>query len=94
MKLIKIFNLITIILILNISFAIAKNCNKFDKLSKHYAKCTSDNLKDKTSIKANELKTLTKEKIKEGKKKFNITKLKEKLVKFKNSKTLKEFVEK
>ena len=61
----------------------AEDCEKFDKLSKEYAKCNADLIKKKTS-----------EKINEGKKKFNSSKLKDTLIKFKNSKTHKEFMEK
>ena len=85
---------IIIIFLFSISLSLAEDCNKFDKLSKDYAKCTSEKLKDKTSKKANELKVFTSEKINDGKKKFNSFKLKEKLFKFKNSKTAKEFAEK
>ena len=94
MKINKVFILITIIFIYNISFSLAEDCNKYDKLSKDYAKCTSEKLKEKTSKKTSEIKTLTSEKFNETKKKFNSSKLKEKLIKFKNSKTLKEFIEK
>ena len=81
------------VLFLNLSFVYAKDCNEFDKLSKEYAKCKSELLKEKTTKKANELKEVAGEKIKESKKKFNKSKLKEKLIKFKNSKSHKEFTE-
>ena len=80
---IKLFVYLLILTITNINLSIADDCNKFDKLSKEYAKCTAELIKDKTS-----------EKYKEGKKKLNKLNLKEKLIKFKNSKSHKEFTEK
>ena len=80
---IKLFVYLLILTITNVNLSIADDCNKFDKLSKEYAKCTAELIKDKTS-----------EKYKEGKKKLNKLNLKEKLIKFKNSKTHKEFTEK
>ena len=79
----KLFVYFIIISISNVSLSVADDCNKFDKLSKEYAKCTAELIKEKTS-----------EKYKEGKKKLNKLNLKEKLIKFKNSKTHKEFTEK
>jgi len=61
----------------------AEDCSKFDKLSTEFAKCNADLIKKKTS-----------EKLKEGKKKFETSKLKDTLIKFKNSKNHKEFMEK
>ena len=61
----------------------SKNCEKYEKLSKEYAKCTSKLIKKKS----NEIKNKTVKKIK----KFN---LKKKLSLFKNSKSHKEFMEK
>ena len=72
-----------ILTITNVNLSIADDCNKFDKLSKEYAKCTAELIKEKTSEKYNE-----------GKKKLNKFNLKEKLIKFKNSKSHKEFMEK
>ena len=73
------------ILFFNTTIALSEiqDCNKFDKLSKEYAKCTAELIKEKTS-----------EKYEEGKKKLNKLNLKEKLIKFKNSKSHKEFTEK
>ena len=79
----KFFAYFIIITISNVSLSVADDCNKFDKLSKEYAKCTAELIKEKTS-----------EKYKEGKKKLNKLNLKEKLIKFKNSKSHKEFTEK
>ena len=67
----------------NYSFAETNDCNKFDKVSKEYAKCTSKLIKKKTSSK-----------FEEGKKKFNKSIFKKQLLKFKNSKSMKEFIEK
>ena len=80
---IKLFAYLLILTITNVNLSIADDCNKFDKLSKEYAKCTAELIKEKTS-----------EKYKEGKKKLNKLNLKEKLIKFKNSKSHKEFTEK
>ena len=66
------------ILIVHSSLAEEKNCNQYDKLSKEYAKCNSLLLKNKTlGIKD----------------KFNKSNLKKKLLKFKNSKSHKEYKE-
>ena len=80
---IKLFVYLLILTITNVNLSVADDCNKFDKLSKEYAKCTAELIKEKTS-----------EKYKEGKKKLNKLNLKEKLIKFKNSKSHKEFTEK
>ena len=80
---IKLFVYLLILTITNVNLSIADDCNKFDKLSKEYAKCAAELIKEKTS-----------EKYKEGKKKLNKLNLKEKLIKFKNSKSHKEFTEK
>ena len=90
----KLFAYFIIISISNVSLSVADDCNKFDKLSKEYAKCTSDKLKKETSQKAEEIKSKTAKKIEEGKKKLKNFNLKDKLNKFKNSKTHKEFTEK
>ena len=78
----KFFAYFIIITISNVSLSVADDCNKFDKLSKEYAKCAAELIKEKTSEKYNE-----------GKKKLNKLNLKEKLIKFKNSKSHKEFTE-
>ena len=80
---IKLFVYLLILTITNVNLSVADDCNKFDKLSKEYAKCTAELIKEKTS-----------EKYKEGKKRLNKLNLKEKLIKFKNSKSHKEFTEK
>ena len=71
------------------AFAKTDDCNKYDKLSAEYAKCASELIKKKSL----EIKDKTSIKIEEGKKKFKKFNLKEKLLKFKNSKTHKEFIE-
>ena len=80
---IKLFVYLLILTITNVNLSVADDCNKFDKLSKEYAKCKAVLIKEKTS-----------EKYKEGKKKLNKLNLKDKLIKFKNSKSHKEFMEK
>ena len=80
---IKLFVYLLIFIITNVNLSLADDCNKFDKLSKEYAKCKAELIKEKTS-----------EKYKEGKKKLNKLNLKEKLIKFKNSKSHEEFMEK
>ena len=91
MKIIKIIISVLLISLLSLTFSSAKDCSKYDKLSKEYAKCTSDKLKEETSKKAEEIKSKTAEKIKQGKNKLKNFNFKEKLEKFKNSKSLKEF---
>ena len=77
------------------------DCTQFDIVSAKYLECSAKNLKGKSSelkLKATVGAEGLKEKIttsaKNSKKKFNKSSLKEKLVKFKNSKTLTEFMEK
>ena len=89
-----------IILLSQNSLAQEKNCNQYDKLSKEYAKCNSLLLKNKTlEIKENTskksiiIKDGTTKKINDIKDKFNKSNLKKKLLKFKNSKTHKEYKE-
>ena len=93
MKIVKIIILLLFTLSFNLTYSYAEDCSKYDKLSKDYAKCTSDKLKNETSKKANDIKTKTAKKIEEGKKKLKNFNLKDKLKKFKNSKTLKEFTQ-
>jgi len=77
------------------------DCTQFDKVSAKYLECSAKNLKEKSSelrlkatVGAEELKEKIATNTKSGKKKFDKLNLKEKLVKFKNSKTLIEFMEK
>jgi hypothetical protein len=89
-----------IILLSQNSLAQEKNCNQYDKLSKEYAKCNSLLLKNKTlEIKENTskktimIKDDATKKINGIKDKFKKSDLKKKLLKFKNSKSHKEFKE-
>ena len=89
-----------IVLLSQNTFAEEKDCNQYDKLSKEFAKCNSFLLKDKTlEIKDNASKKtiLIKEnatkKINNIKDKLNKLDLKKKLLKFKNSKSHKEYKE-
>ena len=89
-----------IILLSQNSLAQEKNCNQHDKLSKEYAKCNSLLLKNKTlEIKENTSKKtiIVKDdatrKINDIKDKFNKSEFKKKLLKFKNSKSHKEYKE-
>ena len=77
------------------------DCTQFDKVSAKYLECSARNLKEKSSelklkatVGAEEVKEKITIKAKSGKKKFDKLNLKEKFVKFKNSKTLIEFMEK
>ena len=83
MKIIKIIISVLFISSFNLTYSSAEDCSKYEKLSKEYTKCTSGKLKKETS-----------KKIEEGKKKLKNFNLKDKLKKFKNSKTLKEFIQK
>ena len=94
MKIIKATISVLFISLFSLSFSSADDCSKYDKLSKEYAKCTSDKLKKEASQKAEEIKSKTAKKIDEGKKKLKNFNLKDKLKKFKNSKTHKEFSKK
>ena len=82
MKIIKILILSIALICTNYSIVVAQDCSKLDKLSKEYAKCNAKVLKNKATIK-----------IEQGKKKFNKLNIKDKLLKFKNSKSHKDFVE-
>ena len=99
----KIVFTVLIFSILNITNVVADHidCTQFDKISAKYLECNAVNLRERSS--AIQLKVavgaeIIKEKIttstKKNKKKFNKSIFKEKFVKFKNSKTLTEFMEK
>ena len=94
MKITKIIISVLFISLFVVTFSSAEDCSKYEKLTKEYAKCTSDKLKKGTSQKAEEIKSKTAKKIEEGKKKIKNFNLKDKLKKFKNSKTHKEFTKK
>ena len=77
------------------------DCTQFDKVSAKYLECSAINLKEKSSklklkatVGTEELKEKISTNVKNSKTKFNKSSLKEKLVKFKNSKSLTEFMEK
>ena len=59
MKIIKIIISVLFISLFSYTFSSAEDCSKYDKLSKEYAKCTAELIKEKTS-----------EKYKEGKRKI------------------------
>ena len=86
--------LFTIVIIfmslINQSYSDKKDCSKLDKLSKEYAKCTSEIIKKKSS----ELKGKTVTKLEGAKSKIKKFELKKKLKLFKESKSHKEFKEK
>ena len=91
---------IFIMLLSQNTLAKEKDCNQYDKLSKEYAKCNSLLLKNKTlEIKENTskktviIKDNTTKKINSIKNKFDKSDLKKKLLKFKNSKSHKEYKE-
>ena len=81
--------LITWTLIVTNTIAEKIDCTQFDKVSAKYLECSAKNIKEKSS----ELKEKITTNAKNGKIKFNKSNLKEKLVKFKNSKSLTEFME-
>ena len=77
------------------------DCTQFDKVSAKYIECSAKNLKEKSSelklkvtVGAEELKKKIVTNTKDSKKKFDKSSLKEKLVKFNNSKSLTKFLEK
>ena len=77
------------------------DCTQFDKVSAKYLECSAKNIKEKSSelklkatVGAKELKEKITTNANNSKTKFNKLNLKEKLVKFKNSKSLTEFMEK
>ena len=101
MKEIFFITLITCVLITSNAISVNIDCTQFDKVSAKYIECSAKNLKEKslelklkTTVEAKEFKKKLAVKAKNSKKKFNKSSLKEKLVKFKNSKTLTEFMEK
>ena len=101
MKKIIFTTLITLALVTANAIAEKIDCTQFDKVSAKYLECSANNLKEKSSelklkatVGAEELKEKITTNVKNSKTKFNKSSLKEKLVKFKNSKTLTEFMEK
>jgi len=101
MKKIIFTTLITWMLITANAIAEKIDCTQFEKVSAKYIECSAKNLKEKSSelklkatVGAEGLKEKITTSVKNSKTKFNKLKLKEKLVKFKNSKSLTEFMEK
>ena len=88
MNKIKVLILFTSLIWINPSIVLAKDCSKFDKLSKDYAECNANLLKEN----AKSLKEKASDKFKQGKNKFDKFNLKEKLLKFKNSKSHTDFI--
>ena len=93
MKRIIFTTLITWVLITANAIAEKIDCTQFDKVSAKYLECSAKNLKGKSSelklkatVGAEGLKEKITTSVKNSKTKFNKLKLKEKLVKFKNSK--------
>ena len=93
--------LITWMVVVTNALADKIDCTQFEKVSAKYIECSAKNLKEKSSnlklkaaLGAEELKKKIVENTKDSKKKFDKSSLKEKLVKFKNSKSLTEFLEK
>jgi hypothetical protein len=101
MKNIIFTTLITWTLITTNAIAEKIDCTQFDKVSAKYLECSTKILKEKSSelklkatVGTEELKEKITTSVKNSKIKFNKLNLKEKLVKFKNSKSLTEFMEK
>ena len=101
MKKIIFITLITSVLIMSNAMAKKIDCSQFDKISAKYIECSAKNLKEKSSelklkatVGAEELKEKITTNAKSGKNKFDKLNFKKKLVKFKNSKSLTEFMEK
>ena len=101
MKKIIFTTLITLVLATANAVAEKIDCAQFDKVSAKYLECSVNNLKEqsselklKTAVEVEELKQKITTNAKNSKIKFNKSSLKEKLVKFKNSKSLTEFMEK
>ena len=93
--------LITLVISITGALANKVDCTQFDKISAKYLECSAKNLKKKSSKLKLKITTGTadlKKKIstntKNSKLKFDKSSLKEKFIKFKNSKTLTEFMEK
>ena len=76
------------------------DCTQFEKVSAKYLECSAKNLKGKSvvlklkaTVGVEELKEKITKNAAESKRKFNTSNLKEKLIKFKKSKTLTQFME-
>ena len=89
MKITKILILLITLICTNKSIVLANECSKLDKLSREYAECNAKLLKKNAEV----FKNKASDKVEQGKKKFNNLNFKDKLLKFKNSKSHKDFVE-
>ena len=78
-----IISIIYFILFITPSYSDDLDCDQFEKLSAKYVECNAKKLKENTANQVNI-----------GKKKFENSNLKEKLIKFKNSKNLMDFLDK
>ena len=80
----------------NLAFSNEMDCSQFKKMSAKYIECNAKNFKAKTDKKANELKVKTNKKATELKvktdEKLEASGLKDKLKKFKDSKTLTDLI--
>ena len=101
MKKIIFTTLITLKLVTANAIAEKIDCTLLDKVSAKYLECSVKNLKEKSSelklkatVRVEEVKQKITTNAMNSKTKFNKSSLKEKLVKFKNSKSLTEFMEK
>jgi hypothetical protein len=101
MKKIIFTTLITSVFIMSNALAEKIDCTQFDKVSAKYIECSTKNLKEKSSklkskitVGTEELKEKITTSVKNNKTKFNKSSLKEKLIKFKDSKTLIKLMEK
>ena len=101
MKKLIFITLITLVISITSALANKVDCTQFDKISAKYIECSAKNLKEKSTelklkvtVGAEELKKKIVTNTKDSKKKFDKSSLKEKLVKFKNSKSLTKFLEK
>ena len=101
MKKILSTTLITLILINTNVVAKKIDCSQFEKISTKYLKCKAEDLKNKSdeiklkaTVGAEELKKKINTNAEDNKKRFNKSTLKEMFIKFKNSKTLTQFMEK
>ena len=101
MKKIIFISLFSWVLITSNAIAEKIDCTQFDKVSAKYIECSAKNLREKSlelklkaTVGAEELKKKIVTNTKDSKKKFDKSSLKAKLVKFKNSKSLTQFLEK
>ena len=91
-----IYYILITFLLSNLAFSNEMDCSQFKKMSAKYIECNAKNFKAKTDKKANELKVKTNKKATELKaktdQKLETSGLKDKLKKFKDSKTLTDLI--